>query len=79
MRGVYVTGTDTGIGKTVASTALLHALRARGLRAVGMKPVATRTRWPCSQPATRSPPTPTSTRMRCGCRSPPNWQRTMQA
>lgn len=36
----YITGTDTGIGKTVASTALLHALRARGLRAVGMKPVA---------------------------------------
>ncbi len=40
MRGVYVTGTDTGIGKTVASTALLHALRAKGARAVGMKPVA---------------------------------------
>jgi len=38
--GVYVTGTDTGIGKTHASSALLHALRARGLRAVGMKPVA---------------------------------------
>lgn len=38
--GVYITGTDTGIGKTVASAALLHALRARGLRAVGMKPVA---------------------------------------
>ncbi|MCR6664392.1 MAG: dethiobiotin synthase [Luteimonas sp.] len=36
----FVTGTDTGIGKTFASTALLHALRARGLRAVGMKPVA---------------------------------------
>ncbi|MCW0413453.1 dethiobiotin synthase [Xanthomonas sacchari] len=36
----YVTGTDTGIGKTIASTALLHALRARGQRAVGMKPVA---------------------------------------
>ncbi|TKR30590.1 dethiobiotin synthase [Luteimonas gilva] len=36
----YVTGTDTGIGKTVASAALLHALRARGLRAAGMKPVA---------------------------------------
>ncbi len=36
----YITGTDTGIGKTVASTALLHALRMRGLRAVGMKPVA---------------------------------------
>ena len=38
--GVFVTGTDTGIGKTVASCALLRALAARGLRAVGMKPVA---------------------------------------
>lgn len=37
---VYVTGTDTGAGKTVASAALLHALRGHGLRAVGMKPVA---------------------------------------
>jgi dethiobiotin synthetase len=37
---IYVTGTDTGIGKTVASCALLHALRLRGLRAVGMKPLA---------------------------------------
>jgi dethiobiotin synthetase len=37
---VYVTGTDTGIGKTAASCALLHALRLRGLRAVGMKPLA---------------------------------------
>lgn len=36
----YVTGTDTGIGKTVASAALLRALCARGLHAVGMKPVA---------------------------------------
>ncbi len=40
MTGIYVTGTDTGIGKTVVSCALLHALRARGQRAVGMKPVA---------------------------------------
>jgi dethiobiotin synthetase len=38
--GVYVTGTDTGIGKTLSSCTLLHALRARGLRAVGMKPLA---------------------------------------
>lgn len=38
--GFYVTGTDTGIGKTVAAAALLHRLRAQGLRAVGMKPVA---------------------------------------
>lgn len=40
LRSVYVTGTDTGIGKSVASAALLHALRARGRRAAGMKPVA---------------------------------------
>jgi len=40
MNHYYVTGTDTGIGKTLASTALLHVLRGRGLRAVGMKPVA---------------------------------------
>lgn len=40
MHSVFVTGTDTGVGKTLASTALLHALRARGLRATGMKPVA---------------------------------------
>ena len=37
---IFVTGTDTGIGKTFASAALLHALRTQGLRAVGMKPVA---------------------------------------
>ncbi|WP_312318637.1 dethiobiotin synthase [Stenotrophomonas sp.] len=37
---VYITGTDTGIGKTFSSCALLHALRQQGLRAVGMKPVA---------------------------------------
>ncbi|TDK23232.1 dethiobiotin synthase [Luteimonas aestuarii] len=35
-----VTGTDTGIGKTFATTSLLHALRRQGLRAAGMKPVA---------------------------------------
>ncbi|HVV96028.1 MAG TPA: dethiobiotin synthase [Rhodanobacteraceae bacterium] len=39
-RGVFVTGTDTGIGKTHASVALLCAHRAHGRRASGMKPVA---------------------------------------
>jgi len=39
-RGLFVSGTDTGIGKTWSSCVLLAALRARGLRAVGMKPVA---------------------------------------
>ena len=28
--GLYVTGTDTGAGKTYTSVALVHALRARG-------------------------------------------------
>jgi dethiobiotin synthetase len=39
-RGWFITGTDTGVGKTHVSCALLHALAARGRRAVGMKPVA---------------------------------------
>jgi len=39
-RGVFVAGTDTGIGKTVVSASLLAALNAPGCRAVGMKPVA---------------------------------------
>ena len=38
--GLFVTGTDTGVGKTVTSCALLRAYVGRGLRAVGMKPVA---------------------------------------
>lgn len=40
MTAWFVTGTDTGVGKTRVSVALLHALRRRGLKAVGMKPVA---------------------------------------
>ncbi|MBA3623328.1 MAG: dethiobiotin synthase [Methylibium sp.] len=39
-RGWFVTGTDTGVGKTLASCALLHALRTTYPRCVGMKPVA---------------------------------------
>ena len=37
---VFVTGTDTEIGKTLVSGALLHALSACGVRAAGMKPIA---------------------------------------
>ncbi|KIF80145.1 dethiobiotin synthase [Noviherbaspirillum autotrophicum] len=36
----FVTGTDTEIGKTLISSALLYALTQQGLRAAGMKPVA---------------------------------------
>jgi len=37
---VFIAGTDTGIGKTHAACALLHALRHTGDSACGMKPVA---------------------------------------
>ena len=36
----FVTGTDTEIGKTLVSSAILHKLAASGVRACGMKPVA---------------------------------------
>lgn len=36
----FVTGTDTEIGKTLTSSALLYALGQAGLRAAGMKPIA---------------------------------------
>ena len=37
---VFVTGTDTGVGKTMVCATLLAALAARGCSAIGMKPVA---------------------------------------
>jgi len=40
MTGYFVTGTDTGVGKTRVAVALIHALRAQGLRVAAMKPVA---------------------------------------
>ena len=39
-RGFFVTGTDTGVGKTVIVCALLHAFAALGKSVIGMKPVA---------------------------------------
>jgi dethiobiotin synthetase len=36
-----ITGTDTGVGKTLVTCALLAACGARGLRVAGMKPVET--------------------------------------
>lgn len=38
--GYFVTGTDTGVGKTLVACALLHAFANAGCRVVGMKPVA---------------------------------------
>lgn len=39
-RGYFVTGTDTGVGKTLVACALLRALAATGKAVIGMKPVA---------------------------------------
>ena len=41
MRDLLVAGTDTGVGKTFIAAALVTAVRARGVRAVGFKPVET--------------------------------------
>lgn len=40
VRGYFVTGTDTGVGKTCVSSALLLKLNQQGKKAAGMKPVA---------------------------------------
>jgi dethiobiotin synthetase len=39
-QGWFITGTDTGVGKTAIAEALLAALARRRYRAAGMKPVA---------------------------------------
>jgi len=38
--GLFVTGTDTGVGKTLVTVALIEALKREGFRVAGMKPVA---------------------------------------
>jgi dethiobiotin synthetase len=43
-RGFFIAGTDTEVGKTRVTLALLRALQGRGLKTSGMKPVATGTR-----------------------------------
>ena len=41
MRGVFVTGTDTGVGKSVVAASACAALAARGERVAAFKPVVT--------------------------------------
>jgi len=41
VRGCFVTGTDTGVGKTVLAAAIVAALHARGVRVAAFKPVVT--------------------------------------
>jgi dethiobiotin synthetase len=38
-RGIFITGTDTGVGKTWVTTRLIQKLRTSGIAAVGMKPI----------------------------------------
>jgi dethiobiotin synthetase len=38
--GLFITGTNTGVGKTAVSAAMLRLLAAAGVRAVGLKPIA---------------------------------------
>lgn len=40
MKGLFVTGTDTGVGKTWMSAGLVRALADRGRRVAGLKPLA---------------------------------------
>jgi dethiobiotin synthetase len=39
-RDFFVTGTDTGVGKTFVAAALLRCLREAGVKVAGMKPIA---------------------------------------
>ncbi|MCH4223554.1 dethiobiotin synthase [Alcaligenes aquatilis] len=43
MRACFVTGTDTEIGKTLVSSALLHVLNQSGASTLGIKPIASGT------------------------------------
>jgi len=40
VQGYFITGTDTGVGKTVVSTALISHLVERGYKVAGLKPIA---------------------------------------
>ncbi len=40
VKGYFVTGTDTGVGKTLVAAGLVRALAGRGERVAGLKPVA---------------------------------------
>ena len=40
MKGVFITGTDTGVGKTYFTALLTRTLRKEGIPAIALKPVA---------------------------------------
>ena len=39
--GLFIAGTDTGVGKTVVAAAIIKALHIQGIHACGMKPIET--------------------------------------
>ena len=65
MTGLFVTGTDTGCGKTAVSLGIMAALQARGLRVMGMKPVATG-----CLPTAEGPRNDDAMRLRAQCSDP---------
>ena len=50
-QGLFITGTDTGVGKTVVTAAILAWLRDQGFSAGVMKPIETGVDCECSSPA----------------------------
>jgi dethiobiotin synthetase len=43
--GLFITGTDTGVGKTIVTAAIATAFKVRGINAGIMKPIATGREW----------------------------------
>jgi dethiobiotin synthetase len=66
----FVTGTDTEIGKTLVSAAILHKLVKAGQRACGMKPIAAGAVMP---PATSTCRSTSPRRSCCANRRPRMW------
>jgi len=50
-QGLFITGTDTGVGKTVVTAAILGWFRHQGLNSGAMKPIETGVDSECSSPA----------------------------
>lgn len=44
-KGIFITGTDTGVGKTWFTLTLIEALKKQGHQVAGMKPIASGAKW----------------------------------
>ncbi|MGX1981884.1 dethiobiotin synthase [Thermolongibacillus altinsuensis] len=45
MKGFFITGTDTDVGKTIVTTLLLHTLQQNGVSSIAYKPVQSGAEW----------------------------------